>query len=329
MDYTQLPKVELHLHLDCSLSYEVVKKFRPETTYEEYEASFIAPPKCTDLADYISRAISGVELMQSEEQLRLVTLDLLDQLKADKVIYAEIRFAPLLHTQEGLGADEVVQIVNDAIGEGIEKTGVKAGLILCTLRHFSEKDGMKTVGLVDKFRGTKVVGFDLAADEAGFPIDNHIKAFQYAKEKGINCTAHAGEAKGAESVWETLENFHPLRIGHGVRSVEDEKLLTYLKEKNIHLEVCPTSNVQTDVFPAIQNHSCNQIYNTGISMSINTDARSISDVSLADEYQTLENTFGWEKTHFLKCNLEAIQHAFISEEEKEELKKVMLEAYGE
>ena len=127
MDYTQLPKVELHLHLDCSLSYQVVQKFRPETTYAEYEASFIAPPKCTDLADFISRAISGVELMQTKEQLRLVTLDLFDQLKADKVIYAEIRFAPLLHTQKGLSADEVVQIVLDAAEEGIEQTGVKNG----------------------------------------------------------------------------------------------------------------------------------------------------------------------------------------------------------
>jgi len=327
MDYTQLLKVELHLHLDCSLSYEVVKKFRPETSYEEYEASFIAPPKCTDLADYISRAISGVELMQTEEQLRLVTLDLFEQLKTDKVIYAEIRFAPLLHTQNGLSAEEVVQIVNEAAIEGIEKTGVKAGIILCTLRHYSEEESIKTVELVERFKGTKVVGFDIAADESGFPIDNHIKAFQFAKEKGINCTAHAGEAKGAESVWETLENFHPKRIGHGVRSAEDEKLLAHLKEKNIHLEVCPTSNVQTHVFDTIHDHSCTKIYDAGVSMSINTDARTISNVSLADEYQTLEKIFGWEKAHFLKCNLEAIQHAFISEEEKEELREVILAAY--
>ncbi|MEM6805260.1 MAG: adenosine deaminase, partial [Bacteroidota bacterium] len=315
------------LHLDCSLSYEIVKKIRPEMSYEEYKASFIAPPKCTDLADYISRAISGVELMQTEEQLRLITLDLFDQLQADKVIYAEIRFAPLLHTQQGLSAEKVVQIVDDAVKEGIEKTGVKAGIILCTLRHFSEEEGMKTVELVDKFKGTKVVGFDLAADEAGFPIDNHLKAFKFAHEKGIKCTTHAGEAKGAESVWESLENFHPKRIGHGVRSVEDENLLRYLKENNIHLEVCPTSNIQTDVFPEIQNHSCNQIYETGISMSINTDARTISDVSLADEYHSLEKSFGWEKAHFLHCNLEAITHAFVSEAEKEELKKVLLAAY--
>ncbi|MDW3650728.1 MAG: adenosine deaminase [Bacteroidia bacterium] len=327
MDYTQLPKVELHLHLDCSLSYEIVKKFRPGTTYEEYKSSFIAPPKCTDLAAYISRAISGVELMQTEEQLRWVTLDLFDQLKADKVIYAEIRFAPLLHTQQGLKAEEVVQIVHDAAEEGIQKTGVRAGIILCTLRHYSEEESMKTVQLVERFQGTKILGFDIAADEAGFPIDNHIQAFRYANEKGIPCTAHAGEAKGADSVWETLENFQPKRIGHGVRSAEDDKLLAHLKANNIHLEVCPTSNVQTHVFQRIQDHSCNKIYEAGVSMSINTDARTISNVSLADEYQTLEKIFGWEKAHFLKCNLEAIQHAFISEEEKTELRKVILEAY--
>lgn len=328
MNFTQLPKIELHLHLDCSLSYEVVKKIRPAVSFETYESSFIAPPKCTDLADYISRAIKGVELMQSKEELRLVTLDLIQQLKSDKVIYAEIRFAPLLHTEQGLRPEEVVQIINDAVEEGTENGTTKVKLILCTLRHFSEAQSMETIHLVEQFNGTHVVGFDMAADEAGFPIDNHISAFRYANEKGISCTAHAGEAKGAESVWETLENFRPSRIGHGVRSAEDPKLLAFLQKQNIHLEVCPSSNVQTNVFDRIESHSCNHIYNSGVSMSINTDARTISNVSLAEEYETLQKVFGWKKNHFLRCNLEAIKHAFISESEKEELRARLLEGFS-
>src|SRR5215470_4499542 len=134
MDYSKAPKVELHLHLDCSLSYEVVQLLKPSVTIEEYVQSFIAPPKCSDLADYIKRAINGFELMQTEEQLRLVTLDLFRQLKSDNVVYAEIRFAPLLHTSHGLTTGEVIQAVNEATEEGIKNYGVEAGIILCTLR---------------------------------------------------------------------------------------------------------------------------------------------------------------------------------------------------
>lgn len=327
MNFLKLPKVELHLHLDCSLSYEVVKLLSPETSLEEFQKSFIAPAKCTDLADYITRAVKGIELMQTREQLRLVTLDLFRQLQEDNVIYAEIRFAPLQHLQQGLSPEEVVQIVNEAAEEGIKTTGVEAGLILCTLRHYSKGQSLQTVKLVEQFQETRVCGFDIAADEAGFPIDNHIDAFSYAQEKEIPCTAHAGEAKGAESVWETLRNFHPKRIGHGVRSVEDATLIEFLKKHNIHLEVCPTSNVQTNVFPKIEDHAVDQIYQSGVSMSINTDAKTISNVTLTSEYQLLKEVFAWQKEHFLKCNLEAIQHAFISEEKKESLREKIQRAY--
>jgi adenosine deaminase len=213
MDYQALPKIELHLHLDCSLSYKVVKQIQPSITYEEYKDSFVAPPKCTDLVDYLKRAVKGFELMQTKEQLQLVTLDVCDQLKADGLIYAEIRFAPLLHIAKGLTPTEVVQTINDAISEGIAKTGVELRLILCTLRHYTEEQSMETVELVKKFKGTNVVAFDIAGDEAGCPVKNHIKAFEFARANNIHITSHAGEAKGPESVWETLEHFHSSRIG--------------------------------------------------------------------------------------------------------------------
>jgi adenosine deaminase len=328
MDYNKAPKVELHLHLDCSLSYEVVKLLKPAVTIDEYVQSFIAPPKCPDLADYITRAIKGFELMQTEEQLRLVTLDLFRQLKSDNVIYAEMRFAPLQHTMHGLAPDTVIRTVDEATKEGIKKYGVDAGIILCTLRHYSNDQSMETVELVRKYKGTHIVGFDIAADEAGFPIDNHVKAFQFAKAHNIHCTAHAGEAKGAESVWETLQNFSPSRIGHGVRSAEDAQLLSFLKENNIHLEVCPTSNVQVNVFDRIEDHTADKIYNAGVSMSINTDARTISNVTLSDEYKLLERIFKWDKEHFRKCNLEAIDHSFAAPDTKNSVRKLIEAAYA-
>ena len=327
MQYNTLPKIELHLHLDCSLSYEVVKQLNPSITQEEYTHTFIAPAKCSDLADYISRARSGFELMQTKEQLRMVTLDLFRQLKADNVLYAEIRFAPLLHIAKGLSSSEVVEIVNKATEEGIQSYGIEAGLILSTLRHYTAAESMETIELVKQFKGSTIVGFDIAADEAGFGIDNHIKAFEFAHLHDIPCTAHAGEAKGPESVWETLQYFKPSRIGHGVRSTEDPALMLFLKENNIHLEVCPTSNIQTNVFNTIEDHSAAKIYQSGISMSINTDARAISNVTLTDEYQLMEKVFNWDIKHFKKCNLEAIQHAFTSTEKKEKLRKQIESAF--
>lgn len=327
MNYSKLPKVELHLHLDCSLSYDVVKQLKPSVTKEEYEQSFIAPPKCTDLADYIKRSIKGFELMQTKEQLRLVTLDLFKQLKEDNVVYAEIRFAPLLHIMEDLSPEQVVEEVNKATNEGIETYGIDAGIILCTLRHYSEEQSLRTVNLVDKYKGTYVVGFDIAADEAGFPINNHIKAFQFAKTNGIKCTAHAGEARGPESVWETLENFLPSRIGHGVRSAEDDKLLVFLKTNNIHLEVCPTSNINVNVFDKIEDHTVDKIYNSDVSMSINTDGRTISNTTLLKEYYLMEEIFNWKKQHFKKCNLEAIKHSFTTEKIKKKVRSIIENAY--
>lgn len=327
MNYQALPKIELHLHLDCSLSYKVVQQLNPSITYDQYQQSFIAPAKCNDLADYISRAAKGVELMQTKESLRLVTLDLFEQLKTDNVIYAELRFAPLQHIFNGLISTEVVQAVNDAVTEGIQQTGVEASIILCTLRHYSKQQSMETVELVNDFKGTNIRAFDIAADEAGFPIDNHIAAFQFAHEHQIHCTAHAGEAKGCDSVWETLDHFHPTRIGHGVRSTEDEKLLQFLKEKNIHLEVCPTSNIQVNVFDKIENHPADRIYNAGVSMSINTDCRAITPVTLNSEYDLMTNTFNWTKEHFLHCNLEAVKHAFCNDSLKEMLKEKIINAY--
>ena len=328
MDYRPFPKIELHLHLDCSLSYKVVQLLNPGISYETYRQSFVAPPKCTDLADYISRAVKGFELMQTKEQLKIVTLDVFEQLKSDNVIYAEIRFAPLQHLFKGLTPTEVVETVNDAVKEGINQTGVEARIILCTLRHYSEAQSIATVKLVEQFKGTHVAGFDIAADEAGFPIDNHISAFQFAKTNGIKCTAHAGEARGADSVWETLEHFHPSRIGHGVRSAEDEKLLGFLKDNRIHLEVCPSSNIQVNVFDRIEDHSADIIYQSGVSMSISTDARAITPVTLADEYSLLESIFNWNKEHFFRCNLEAVEHAFVEQSIKEKLRHELNVSYN-
>lgn len=329
MQYRQLPKIELHIHLDCSLSYAVVKQLDPSVSFEQYQEEFIAPEGCSDLLEYIRRSAKGYTLMQTKEQLRLVTLDFLEQMDRDNVIYVEIRFAPLLHTEKGLKPAEVIEGIQDALKEGSLRYHVIARLILCTLRNYTEEQSMETVKLVEQYQPQGwVVGFDIAGDEAGYPVSAHEKAFAYANEKGIPCTAHAGEACGASSVWEVLRHFHPSRIGHGVRSTEDPALLEHLKKHDIHLEICPSSNLRTNIYQQIADHPLDTIYQTGISLSVNTDARTVTPVTLSSEYELIASTFGWTLADFLQCNLEAVKHSFASEALKVELKARLLEAYS-
>ncbi|MHB1023170.1 MAG: adenosine deaminase [Acidobacteriaceae bacterium] len=315
----QQPKVELHLHLDCSLSYNAVSQLAPSISRQEFDAEFIAPPQCTSLADFLTRAPRGFQLMQSKDALRLVTEDLFQQLAADQVIYAEIRFAPLLHLANGLTPEEVVAAVDRATEQCIAATGIEARLILCTLRHFTQQQSLLTAQLVERFRGSRVVALDLAGDEAGFPITAHIPAFQYAIDRGLHRTAHAGEASGAASVWQTLRAFQPTRIGHGVRSIEDPALIEHLRRQRIHLEVCPSSNVQTRVCPTYAEHSVDKLYRAGVSLSINTDARTITNVTLEQEYARLREHLGWGNEQLRVCNQEALRAAFLEEPRKARL----------
>jgi adenosine deaminase len=327
MNFDKLPKVELHLHLDCSLSYNVVKKIDPSVTEEQYKHEFIAPPKCDDLVDFLKRAVKGFQMMQTKEALQLVVFDLFEQLKADNTLYAEIRFAPFLHLEKGLTAYEVVQTIEAATADAVKQTSVEARLILCTLRHYTEEQSMATVKLVEQFKDTYVAGFDIAGDEAGCPITNHLSAFKYAREKELHITAHAGEAAGAESVWETLEHFKPTRIGHGARSIEDEKLVAHLKEKKIHLEVCPSCNVQTSMYNTYKDHPVDTLKKKGVALNINTDCRTIVDITLNREYNKLQENFGWTKQDFYECNVNAIKAAFIPETVKEQLLNKLVEGY--
>ncbi len=327
MNWSRIPKVELHLHLDCSLSYAVVSQLDPSITLEEYRAGFIAPAKCVDLADCLTRASRGVALMQTEEQLRLVTSDLFEQLSQDNVLYVEIRFAPLLHTAQGLSARQVVARVEAATAQAVRSTGIEARLLLCTLRNFTAAQSLETVQLVEQFRGTYVAGFDIAADEAGYPVDGHIAAFQYARERGIPCTAHAGEARGPDSVWETLKHFAPSRLGHGVRSIEDPLLLAHLRQHQIHLEVCPTCNVQIDIYDAYADHPIDRLVQAGVSIGVNTDTRTMTNITLSQEYAKLHQTFGWDIQDFYQCNRNALSAAFVPEDVRNRLLARLADGY--
>jgi adenosine deaminase len=321
-----LPKVELHVHLDCCLSFKGLSRIDPTISESFYKKNFIGT-SCSCLKDYIRCADTALEYMQTKEQLEIVIEDLFDQLTNDNVIYAEIRFAPLLHQKKGLSSKNVVEIVSNKTKIESEKSGIEVGLILCTLRHFSVDQSLQTVKLVKDFSNKNVVGFDIAADEAGFPIENHIKSFQFARDNNIFCTAHAGEALGADSVINTLKYLKPNRIGHGVRCIEDNSLIEKIKKENIHLEICVTSNIVTKVFNNLKDHPVNFLLNKGISLSINTDGRTISDTTLNKEYVLLNKEFNWLKNKFLEVNINAMKASFSSNEVKNKIISILNQNY--
>ena len=328
-DLKSLPKIELHLHLDCSLSFAAVSALVPSVTPEEYQSDYVAPARCTDLAEFLSRAHKGFRLMQSEMSLRLVVEDIFRQLAVDGVIYVELRFAPLLHLEQGLAPEQVVTIVDRSTEDLIRETGLEARLILCTLRHFTEEQSMQTAKLVERFRGSRVVALDIAGDEAGFPLDAHVSAYRYAREKGLYRTAHAGEALGSDSVWETLRLLQPARIGHGTRSAEDPALVEHLRQKRIHLEICPSSNVQ--IIPSIEtwnHHPVDRLFRAGVPLNINTDTRMLTPATLTGEYRGLQETFEWSARDLLDANLLGVEAAFVERSVKDKLRKLLVDSYA-
>lgn len=308
-----LLKVELHIHLDTSLSYFYIKKRWPNITLADFNRLFVAQEPCVDLGDFLSKITAQIGILQTKKAIALAVDDLFHQLKQDNVIYAEIRFAPLLHTQQGLTANEVVECVLSAMKESSSHYKIEAGLILCTLRHFTEQQSIQTANLVMEYLNKGVVALDLAADEARYDLAQHINAFYSVKNAGGNVIAHAGEAKGAHSVIETIDKLSVSRIGHGVRSIEDIAAIEKIKQHNILLEVCPSCNIICNVYPSITEHPVNQLKQLGVKLSINTDARTVANTTLNKEYQLLHNVFNWHKNDFNQCNIDALKASFISD----------------
>ena len=319
-DMEALPKVELHLHLDTSLSYDVVSRLRPSVSVDEYRRDYLAPSRCANLADFLRRSPKGFGLMQTRDALRAVVEDIFAQLARDNVIYAELRFAPLLHLAGGLSSHDVVHVVDSAVESMSEQTGIEARIILCTLRHFSEAQSLETVYLVHEFNARRVVAFDIAGDEAGYSLDEHKPAFDYAHERGLHTTAHAGEARGPESVWETLARLKPGRIGHGVRSCEDPLLVDRLVRDGVHLEVCPSSNVQlVESISEWAAHPIERLRSAGVSLNVNCDNRMLNNTSLNKEYAMVRANFAWTPEIFEATNVAALRHAFVDLETKRRL----------
>lgn len=310
-----LPKIELHVHLDGSVNLSLISNLSGNSL-DTIKEKMVAPDKCIDLKDYLERFNYPCYFMQSKDNLELIARNLLDDLKKDNVIYAEVRFAPLKHMNSGLSINEVIE----SVISGFKDNDIKINLILCMMRNDSFEDNKKVIEVAKKYLNRGVCAVDLAGDEHGYPTSNFIDLFELAKSYGVPFTIHAGEADGPSSV-ESATYFGAKRIGHGIRCLEDYALVDEIIDKNIHLEVCPTSNVQTNVVDSISKHPIKKLFDLGVNLSINTDNRTVSNTSLTNEYNLLRDNLNFGINDFIKCNINAINSSFLSNEDKVKLKE--------
>lgn len=311
MNLKNIPKVELHLHLDGSVRLDTASKLTGKSI-EEVRSLMIAKEKCHDLNEYLTKFNLANEIMQSQENLTRIAKELVEDLKKDNVIYAEVRFAPLLHTKKGLTGEKVIE----AVLLGLKDEDLKVNLILCMMRQFSFEDNLKTIELASKYLDKGVVAVDLAGAEALYPTANFERLFQIAKDKNIPFTIHAGEADGKDSILSAI-NFKTKRIGHGVRCIEDNETLNIIKKNNITLEVCPTSNIQTGIFENYYDHPIKKLYDMNVLVTINVDNMTVSNIDLTQEYEKLVKIFNLNIEDLKKINLNAIDAAFLTDKEKQ------------
>lgn len=331
---TEIPDkclIDLHLHLDGSLSEKTVRKLAAEQNMAlpETEAELLrllrVPQPCGSLNDYLKAFDFPLSLMQTEEALVESVRELCAELSEDGLIYAEIRFAPQLHTRKGLTQEDVVK----AAAEGLKQSGFMAKLILCCMRGKGNiSENLETVMLAAKYAKSGVAAVDLAGAEALYPTVDFAYALKLASSLGVPFTVHAGEAAGAESVRAALK-LGAKRIGHGVRSYEDPTLLYELAEKGIAVEFCPTSNLNTHVFENISEYPLKKFTDAGVRVTVNTDNMSVSGVTLRHEFLLLADTFSLTRDDIKDFLLNSAEASFAEATLKKKLVSEILSAFGE
>ena len=316
--------IALNLHLDGAVTTEIARELArlqgislPEDD-KELLKRLTVPDDCESLNDFLECFALPLSLMQTKEGLSEAVRLVADGCKAQGVIYAELRYAPQLHCDQGMTQEEAVQAALD----GISKTDLKVNLILCCMRGEGNEDANEeTLRLAKKYlvEDGGVVAIDIAGAEALFPTANYRELFAKAKELGIPFTIHAGEADGAESVKLALE-YGARRIGHGVRSFEDPEVIQLLKEKQIPLEMCPTSNRQTHAVEDMSAYPFMEYLQQGLKVTLNTDDPGIEGTTLAREFRYMEQTFGLTAADERKLLENSVEAAFTTEKVKEWLR---------
>jgi adenosine deaminase len=274
-------------------------------------ASWMRVDDARDLADYLARFGVTLAVMQDAASLERIAHELVVDAALDGVRYIEVRFCPALNTRAGLAADDAVRAVLRGLARGERESGTLARVIICALRSLPAPHSMEMAQLAVAFRAEGVVAFDLAGGEAGNPASAHRAAFELARMHDLSVTVHAGEGDGAHSVREAVHLCGADRIGHGTRLYEDASLEAYIVDHQIPLELCPTSNVQTRVTQSFAEHQLARYRELGAVVTLNTDNRLMSGVTLTDEYLQCAMHLGYGFDVLAELSLAAFDSAFL------------------
>lgn len=334
------PKVLLHDHLDGGLRPTTVLELGravdhilPANTADELAEWFYRAALSGSLDVYLETFAHTVGVMQTRDALVRVASECAQDLASDGVVYAEVRFAPELHAENGLSLRDIVEAVLEGFAVGTEIAdaaghSIRIGTLLTAIRTATHS--REVAELVVSYRDDGVVGFDIAGREAGFPPTRHLPAFEYLQRENAHFTIHAGEAFGLPSIWEALQWCGADRLGHGVRIVDDiafdsdgmarlGRLAAYVRDRRVPLELCPTSNVMTGAAPSIADHPIGLLAELGFRVTVNTDNRLMSTTSMTRELSQLADAFGWGLPEFQWLSVNAMKSAFIPFDQRLEL----------
>jgi adenosine deaminase len=331
-----VPKVLLHDHLDGGLRPATIVDLARQTGYRglptgdpgELGRWMTSAAERGNLELYLEAFQHTVGVMQTRDALVRVAAECAEDLAADGVAYAEVRFAPELHVTAGLTLDQVVEAVLEGFAQGSAGRGIRVYALLTAMRTAARS--LEIAELAVRHRDEGVVGFDIAGAEAGSPPSRHLDAFQYVARENFHITIHAGEGFGLPSIWEAVQWCGAERLGHGVRIIDDitvlpdgtaqlGRLASFVRDRRIALEMCPTSNVHTGAARSIKEHPIGLLRRLSFRVTVNTDNRLMSDVTLSSEFATLVEAFGygWSDIQWLTIN--AMKSAFAPFDERLEL----------
>lgn len=335
-DILAWPKAELHCHLDGSLRLETLLEIAhqesklnllPADSVEGLEVILKHIDDSETLEAYLAWFRYSIPMMQTRDSLRRIAYELAEDNARENVRYLEVRYAPILHTEEGLTLEQVNDAVLDGLRQAEQDFDIRTSLIICGLRDRYESASMRQAELAVAYQKRGVVAFDLAGGEAGNPSKQHLHAFYYARNHLLNLTCHAGESWGPESIHQAIFYCSVHRIGHGITLERDPDLMQYFVDHQIPLEICPTSNVQTHVVTSYEAHPLKRYVNAGIPVTINTDNRLFSRTTVTDELWRVYQHCGVTAPQLREIAINGFRYAFLEWDEKQELLRRVLDDF--
>ena len=310
-----LPKIELHCHLDGSLSKEFIEN-RLKRSVKEEELS--VSDDCESLVEYLEKFSLPGECLRDAEGLEDAGYDILRTMSRENVVYAEIRFAPLLHVNRTFRTTQVLEALLRGLERGKEEFGVDYNVIVCVMRHHSFEESYAMIKEAYQFLGKGVCAADLAGAEGLYPMAGFMEFFEKVKELGMPFTLHAGECGDVKNIQDSIEA-GAMRIGHGIAMRNYPEVQALVREKGIGIEMCPISNLQTKAVADTTEYPLREFLDAGVLVTINTDNRTVSNTSMTKELEFVQKVYGIKDEEILLLMRNAVKTAFIEEEKKQQL----------